>query len=445
MASLVLEGVSKSYADGQFAVHNFDLTIADQELVVLVGPSGCGKSTTLRMIAGLEQASAGSIRIGDRVVNDVPPRDRDIAMVFQNYALYPHMTVFRNMAFGLELRYGGSWPGRLVRRLLWPAEERRRAERRSRIRDQVTAAARLLGIESLLGRMPRQLSGGERQRVALGRAIVREPAAFLFDEPLSNLDAKLRSQMRRELKQLHQQLNATIVYVTHDQVEAMTLGQRVVVMNEGEIRQIGTPLEVYDHPADVFVAGFLGSPPMNLIAGELQDSPSGWEFVGGGLRIQCPDLAFANSNEGKTQAKRSRQITLGVRPEDVLLGESPPPGDGTTNDNPAGNNWYAGLAEAAPGESLGDAEIVQLQFDAKPESKAATDEQQTTPNSQTSRLAVARRGVNQAEPLLCKTSARAHAAQTARWHVYFRAGRVHLFDSASGRNLHAGQPTAERH
>jgi multiple sugar transport system ATP-binding protein len=248
MAQVDLEKVSKVYPGGVTAVDAVDLQIADREFVVLVGPSGCGKSTTLRMIAGLEEITGGVIRIGGRVVNDVAPKDRDVAMVFQNYALYPHMSVYRNMAFGLKLRGVG----------------------RGQIRQRVTEAARVLDIEHLLQRKPRQLSGGQKQRVAVGRAIVREPAAFLFDEPLSNLDAKLRVTTRAELKRLHQRLKTTTVYVTHDQEEAMTLGDRIVVMKEGVIQQADAPLATYNSPANRFVAGFIGMPPMNFFDGAIK-------------------------------------------------------------------------------------------------------------------------------------------------------------------------------
>ncbi|RMH10793.1 MAG: sn-glycerol-3-phosphate ABC transporter ATP-binding protein UgpC [Planctomycetota bacterium] len=248
MAEVLLSDVWKVYPGGVEAVRGFNLDIADGEFVVLVGPSGCGKSTTLRMIAGLEEISRGTIRIGDRVVNDVHPKDRDIAMVFQNYALYPHMSVYKNMAFALKLRRV-------------PKQEIDR-----RVRD----AARILGIEHLLERKPRALSGGQRQRVAVGRAIVREPKAFLFDEPLSNLDAKLRVTTRGELKALHQRLRTTTVYVTHDQEEAMTLGDRVVVMADAEIQQVDTPFDVYRHPVNRFVAAFIGTPPMNFMDGTIE-------------------------------------------------------------------------------------------------------------------------------------------------------------------------------
>jgi multiple sugar transport system ATP-binding protein len=248
MAHVQLEKISKIYPGGIKAVDAIDLNIADQEFVVLVGPSGCGKSTTLRMIAGLEEITGGTIRIGQRIVNDVPPKDRDIAMVFQNYALYPHMTVYKNMAFGLKLR---KMP-------------------KAQIDLRVNEAARILDISHLLDRKPRALSGGQRQRVAVGRAIVREPAAFLFDEPLSNLDAKLRVTTRAELKRLHHRLKTTTIYVTHDQEEAMTLGDRIVAMKEGRIQQSDTPLQMYNHPVNRFVAGFIGMPPMNFFDGALK-------------------------------------------------------------------------------------------------------------------------------------------------------------------------------
>jgi multiple sugar transport system ATP-binding protein len=248
MAKVELEKVSKIYAGGVKAVNAIDLSIRDQEFIVLVGPSGCGKSTTLRMVAGLEEISEGAIRIGDRIVNDVAPKDRDIAMVFQNYALYPHMSVYKNMAFGLKLR---KMP-------------------KAQIHERVMQAAKILDIEHLLERKPKALSGGQRQRVAVGRAIVREPAAFLFDEPLSNLDAKLRVTTRAELKRLHQRLKTTTIYVTHDQEEAMTLGDRIVVMKDGLIQQSDTPLNTYNHPTNRFVAGFIGMPPMNFFDGAIK-------------------------------------------------------------------------------------------------------------------------------------------------------------------------------
>ena len=290
-ADVELVGVRKEYEGGVVAVHGVDLCVRAGEFVVLVGPSGCGKSTTLRMIAGLESISAGTISIGGRVVNDVPPADRDIAMVFQSYALYPHMSVRDNMAFALRLR------------------KRSAAE----IHSRVEAAAETLGLGALLDRTPRQLSGGQRQRVAIGRAIVREPRVFLFDEPLSNLDAALRSEMRRELATLHRKLAATMIYVTHDQVEAMTLGDRIVVMHEGRIAQVDTPANVYDRPRDTYVAGFLGSPPMNLLPGQLTRHGDHWSVrvgsVSGFSLALPPGLAAAAERHG------ARTVVVGVRPE----------------------------------------------------------------------------------------------------------------------------------
>ncbi|MDD1531796.1 MULTISPECIES: ABC transporter ATP-binding protein [Bradyrhizobium] len=289
MADVALRKVVKRYDDVE-AVRGIDLDIADHEFIVLVGPSGCGKSTTLRMIAGLEDISDGDIMIGGDIVNDVPPKDRDIAMVFQNYALYPHMTVAENMSFGLRLKH-------------YPKAE---------IKARVTEAARLLDITDLIDRKPKQLSGGQRQRVAMGRAIVRNPKVFLFDEPLSNLDAKLRVQMRIEIKKVHQKVRTTTVYVTHDQVEAMTLADRVVVMNKGRIEQIGTPNELYHKPATRFVAGFIGSPAMNFIPCRLED-------VGGTLQIRLTDrIAFPLPPARAARYNslpRTDKLLLGLRPE----------------------------------------------------------------------------------------------------------------------------------
>src|SRR5262244_2430174 len=266
MAEVSLRNVVKRFDDVE-AVRSIDLDIPNNEFVVLVGPSGCGKSTTLRMIAGLEEVTAGEILIGGELVNDLPPKDRDIAMVFQNYALYPHMTAFENMAFGLRLR---KFP-------------------KSEIRERVEDAARILDITDLLLRRPKQLSGGQRQRVAMGRAIVRHPKVFLFDEPLSNLDAKLRVQMRTEIKRVHQKVKTTTVYVTHDQVEAMTLADRVVVMNRGQVEQIGAPQELYHAPANRFVAGFIGSPAMNFAAVTVAEANGSLIAENSGLQIKVPD------------------------------------------------------------------------------------------------------------------------------------------------------------
>jgi len=295
MATVTLDNVGKVYRGDRgevTAVQNVSLAIADREFVVLVGPSGCGKSTTLRMVAGLEEITTGTIRIGDRIVNDVAPKDRDIAMVFQNYALYPHMTVYNNMAFGLKMRKVG----------------------RAEIQTKVQKAARMLGIEHLLQRKPKALSGGERQRVAVGRAIVRSPKAFLFDEPLSNLDARLRVQMRAELKRLHRELQTTAIYVTHDQEEAMTLGDRIVVMKAGRVHQCATPLEVYSRPADRFVAGFVGTPPMNFLSGRLRETDGGSVFDEGSGTIRLPKALHR-----RWAGRLGQEFVLGARPETLTF------------------------------------------------------------------------------------------------------------------------------
>ena len=290
MAGVILKDVVKVYDSGVRVVDRFNMDIKDREFVVLVGPSGCGKSTTLRMIAGLEEITSGTIQIGDRIVNDVPPKDRDIAMVFQSYALYPHMTVRDNMAFALKLR---NTP-------------------KATIDEKVKKAAKILMIEHLLERKPKALSGGQRQRVALGRAIVRDPKCFLFDEPLSNLDAKLRVEMRAEIKQLHMSLNATTVYVTHDQEEAMTLGDRVVVMHQGVVQQCAGALEIYHHPTNRYVAGFLGSPPMNFFNGKLVEEGGKLYFDEGTGKL--PVAAWATE---QLKPHVGKDVVMGVRPESM--------------------------------------------------------------------------------------------------------------------------------
>jgi multiple sugar transport system ATP-binding protein len=292
MAEIRLEHLSKRYPNGFEAVKDLSLEIAEAELLVLVGPSGCGKTTALRMVAGLEDISAGDLYIGGRHVNDVPEKDRDIAMVFQNYALYPHMTVAQNIAFSLKL----------ARR---PKDE---------IRRRVDETARLLGLEDFLDRRPKQLSGGQRQRVAMGRAIIREPVAFLMDEPLSNLDAQLRVHMRGEIEALQKRLGVTTLYVTHDQIEAMTMGDRVAVLRSGELQQVGTPTEVYDRPVNLFVAGFMGSPPMNLARGTIEAANGGLVARAGSATLPIPaELA----RERKLEAWAGRQVVVGIRPEDL--------------------------------------------------------------------------------------------------------------------------------
>ncbi len=370
MAEVVLEGVTKVYPGDVVAVSEVSLHVADKELLVLVGPSGCGKSTTLRMVAGLEETTRGSIRIGERVVNDVPPKDRDIAMVFQNYALYPHMTVYKNMAFGLKLR-----------KIPKPDIDRR-----------VNEAASLLGIGDLLGRRPKALSGGQRQRVALGRAIVRKPAVFLFDEPLSNLDAKLRVGMRAELSRLHRRLGTTMIYVTHDQVEAMTLGDRIAVMDRGVVQQLAAPLELYNRPRNRFVAGFLGTPPMNFIDGRLETENGRPLFNEGSAKIPLPDWA------GKAvDALPAREAVFGVRPEDITLG----PGPGEVG------------ARVNVVEPLGDEMIVYV----------ATDYHN----------------------LVCKAPAHDNVAVDDAVGLTFNLDKTHLFDPETGENIslaHRGEPRA---
>jgi multiple sugar transport system ATP-binding protein len=286
MASVSIENVRKTYGAVE-AIRGVSIDIADGEFVILVGPSGCGKSTLLRMVAGLEAISGGVIRIGERVVNDVAPKDRDIAMVFQNYALYPHMTVRQNMGFSMRLRRTSA----------------------AEMEDKVKRAAKILGLEALLDRYPRELSGGQRQRVAMGRAIVRDPAVFLLDEPLSNLDAKLRVQMRTEIRALHQQLRTTTVYVTHDQVEAMTMADKIVVMHDGIIEQIGTPLDLYDRPANRFVAQFIGSPAMNVVEGRIE----GGRLLSGDVALPVPEFA--------RQRLDGKSVSWGIRPEHLKVSE----------------------------------------------------------------------------------------------------------------------------
>lgn len=294
MASITLKNVKKIYPGDVVAVQDFNMEIEDKEFIILVGPSGCGKSTTLRMIAGLEDISAGELYIGDQLMNDVEPKDRDIAMVFQNYALYPHMTVFKNMAFGLTLRK-------------LPKEE---------IKQKVEEAARILDLEHLLQRKPKALSGGQRQRVALGRAMVRDPEVFLLDEPLSNLDAKLRAQMRTEIAKMHKRLGTTFVYVTHDQTEAMTMGDRIVVMKDGFIQQVDTPQNLYNRPCNLFVAGFIGSPQMNFIDAFVEKEGDQYTLTFAGSKLVLP--------ETKTQGLADylgKQVVIGIRPEDIFVND----------------------------------------------------------------------------------------------------------------------------
>jgi len=397
MAKVVLNQVSKRFSDTVAAVRELNLEVADQEFLVLVGPSGCGKTTTLRMIAGLEDVSDGQITIGDRNVTHVSPKDRDIAMVFQNYALYPHMTVRRNMSFGLQLRYGGNLVSRLWRRLKDAQSAAEREAQYKQIPTKVDQVAGTLGIRKLLDRYPRELSGGERQRVALGRAIVRQPAAFLFDEPLSNLDAKLRVEMRRELKELHRRLGATMIYVTHDQVEAMTLGDRIAVMDHGVLQQVGSPSEVYHKPANRFVASFLGTPGMNLLEGELVEENGQFQFRASGVQ-----LTLAENQRPEVKPSSSRKIVLGVRPEDILLTEE------SSADCP-----QAGRGQVELVESLGDTGYVHIRL---PGDAAGSD-------------------------AMPRITAKANGAvlngdlETRPVPMAFRASSLHWFDAATGLRL----------
>jgi multiple sugar transport system ATP-binding protein len=332
MAGVTLENVRKVYPDGTVAVEELDLEISDGELVVFVGPSGCGKTTALRMIAGLEEISEGTIRIGDRVVNTVAPRDRDIAMVFQNYALYPHKTIYDNLAFPLRLR---KMP-------------------RAEVDQRVKRIARLLELEEHLKRRPRQLSGGQRQRVAMGRAIVREPQAFLMDEPLSNLDAKLRTQMRAEISLLHKELRVTTIYVTHDQVEAMTLGQRVAVLRKGHLQQVAPPQELYENPVNLFVAGFIGNPSMNFVEGTIEEIGDGLRVALGNQRLAVDSAELARHPSLRSYA--GRKVVVGIRPdhlEDAAFARDTPE-----------DRRLTGLVRLK--EALGSEVIVHFQIEAAP-------------------------------------------------------------------------------
>jgi len=327
MAEVRFEHVDKSYGGKAKVIENLNLQVCDHEFLVLVGPSGCGKSTILRMIAGLEEVTAGDLYIGDRRVNDTPPKDRDIAMVFQNYALYPHMSVYENMAFALKLRH----------------------VKKEEIQQRVRRAAATLGIEEYLQRKPRELSGGQRQRVALGRALVREPQVFLLDEPLSNLDAKLRVQTRAEISRLHLQTGTTFVYVTHDQIEAMTMGDRIAVLNNGVIQQLGTPSDLYNQPANLFVAGFIGSPAMNLFSARLLRGADGAQVViGDGSDARALRLAGTPADTIAGQAtSEGRPVIAGIRPEDLRLASE------------GSENTLTGTAEVV--EHLGNEQLIYLQ------------------------------------------------------------------------------------
>ncbi|HEY3958072.1 MAG TPA: sn-glycerol-3-phosphate ABC transporter ATP-binding protein UgpC [Streptosporangiaceae bacterium] len=400
MAQIVLDHVDKIYSGGVKAVDGLSLEIRDGEFMVLVGPSGCGKSTALRSIAGLEEISDGTIVIGDRVVNDLPPKDRDIAMVFQNYALYPHMTVEQNLAFGLQLRKT-------------PKDE---------IRRRVTDAAKMLGLEQYLKRKPAALSGGQRQRVAMGRAIVREPQAFLMDEPLSNLDAKLRVSMRASLNQLHDRLGVTTVYVTHDQVEAMTLGHRVCVLRDGRLQQVETPQALFDAPVNLFVAGFIGSPAMNFVTAELvQDGGPAVSFAG--YKLSVPSSVL--SAKPGLDSYFGREVILGVRPsdfEDATLAES---------------SWPRLQVSAGVTEELGSEIHVIFTIDAPPvEHASITDAAQGEEGEDETAVALA----GGKSVWTARVAARSSARPGSPVELAVDTSNLHFFDPVSG--LSIGHPQA---
>ena len=401
MAGVTFEDVSKIYPDGTKAVDDIDLEIEDGEFMVLVGPSGCGKSTALRMVAGLEDISEGVLRIGDRVVNHVPPRDRDIAMVFQSYALYPHLSVYDNIAFGLKLK------------------KLPKAEIDTRVKE----AARTLGLEEYLGRKPRALSGGQRQRVAMGRAIVREPQAFLMDEPLSNLDAKLRVQMRAEIARLQDDLGVTTIYVTHDQVEAMTMGDRVAVMRKGELQQVAAPQELYDHPVNLFVGGFIGSPAMNVLEARLEQSDGSLAVALGDQRVKLDDATLNERPALREYA--GREIVLGIRPENLE--------DAAIEEGDTSNRTIRG--EVILREALGSELMVHLKVDAKPaitedvrelQRDVGGDEMTGTPSATESGEAVV---VGRFDP-----HSRVQEGQTAE--VAIDTTSLHFFDPETGLGIY---------
>ena len=402
MAKIVLDQVDKAYTNEMKAVNNLSLEIEDGEFMVLVGPSGCGKSTALRMIAGLEDITGGEIAIGDRVVNDLAPKDRDIAMVFQNYALYPHMTVEQNLAFGLQLR----------------------GTPKAEIKKRVGDAAKMLGLDQYLKRKPAALSGGQRQRVAMGRAIVREPQAFLMDEPLSNLDAKLRVSMRASLNQLHERLRVTTVYVTHDQVEAMTLGDRVCVLREGVLQQVDTPQNLFDNPVNLFVAGFIGSPAMNFVNADLVRDAGGAKVKFAGYELPVPAEVF--TNKPGLEDYTGQTLILGIRPSDF------------EDSGHSGKDWPTMTADAGVTEELGSEINVIFAIDAPPvEHKDTADLAQDNDDDDAAIPLADNKALWTA-----RVNARSHVRPGQTLKLAVDTTRLHFFDPESG--LAIGHPqTAE--
>jgi multiple sugar transport system ATP-binding protein len=410
MAGIVMEDVSKVYADGTTAVSDLSLDIKDEEFIVLVGPSGCGKTTALRMVAGLESITHGTIAIGDRVVNTVPPKERDIAMVFQNYALYPHMSVYDNMAFGLKLRK-------------LPKEE---------IDRRVRQAAEILGLEEYLERKPKALSGGQRQRVAMGRAIVREPQAFLMDEPLSNLDAKLRVQMRAEVSRLQDDLGVTTIYVTHDQVEAMTMGDRVAVLKKGELQQVDAPQFLYDHPANLFVAGFIGSPAMNMVEADLVREDGGLYAVFGSTRLRVADEAV--SERPGIRAYEGHRVIAGIRPENMEDASIMPviPEDRRMK------------VDIVLREALGSEVLVHFSVDAPP---VLTEDTRELVGEQSGPMAQASVIVQELEKavetgtstFVARLDPRTRAAERQPLELAVDTGRLHFFDPQTGLGIYGDE------
>jgi multiple sugar transport system ATP-binding protein len=402
MAEVTFENVSKIYPDGTRAVSSIDLAIRDGEFMVLVGPSGCGKTTALRMVAGLEDISEGELKIGDRIVNNVAPRNRDIAMVFQSYALYPHLTVYDNIAFGLKLR------------------KMSKDEIDRRVKD----AARVLDLEPFLDRKPRALSGGQRQRVAMGRAIVRQPQAFLMDEPLSNLDAKLRVQMRAEISQLQSRLGTTTIYVTHDQVEAMTMGDRVAVMRKGELQQVATPQELYDHPVNLFVGGFIGSPAMNLLEATLERENGGMAVAIGDQKIELGGQTMSDRPELKNY--EGKPVIVGIRPEhleDASLAPEVPEG-------------HRLKGQVALTEALGAELIVYVSTDAK---AAYTDEvKELAHDAGAIEPTAAAIGDSDGATLVGRFGARSGARPGQQTEVAVDVDGLHFFDPESGLGIYDG-------